>query len=216
MATAHTRWWWKLGWDQYLAVFTTPTTLNNTSACWKIRQKKKNNTKNKSSLHSAIWNSNTEPESIKQHSLLLWLSREISGPLVILLPLYHFQCHTSERGGGLAFCSESCCSFVSQVRNMGVDFFQTIPTSVWIKARLRLCWVLFKLFTYSWNIEVLFARTLKGKHSGGIKKNGGTAATTKSNHSLLGLSLPIAIFYHVEMSGEQNGETEQKEQHLHV
>lgn len=36
------------------------------------------------------------------------------------------------------------------------------------------------------------------------------------NHSLLGLSLPNAIFYHVEMCAEQNGEMEQKEQHLHV
>lgn len=55
----------------------------------------------------------------------------------------------------------------------------------------------------------------KEKHSGEIK-NGGMAATTKLNHSLLGLSLPNAIFYHVEMSGEPNRETEQREQHLHV
>ena len=39
--------------------------------------------------------------------------------------------------------------------------------------------------------------------------------TTKMNHSLLGLALPNAIFYHVGISWEQDGETEQKE-HLHV
>lgn len=56
------------------------------------------------------------------------LQRENAGPPVILLPLYHFQCHTSERGRGarLAFCSENRCSFVLQVRKM--DFSQTIPT----------------------------------------------------------------------------------------
>lgn len=44
MATAHIRWSfssWKLGWDQNSAAFTTPTRLNNTPACWKLRQKVK-------------------------------------------------------------------------------------------------------------------------------------------------------------------------------
>lgn len=59
-------------------------------------------------------------------------------------------------------------------------------------------------------------QNVKRKNTQERLKNGGMAATTKLNHSLLGLSLPNAIFYHVEMSGEQNRETEQREQHLHV
>lgn len=35
-------------------------------------------------------------------------------------------------------------------------------------------------------------------------KNGGMAMTTKFTHSLLGLFLPNAIFYHIETSGGQN------------
>ena len=208
MATAHT--------GRLFSSWKLDSNLNNTSTCWKIRPK----TRRKKTLHRAIWSGNIEPESIKQHPLffllLLCLRRDNAAPPVLLVPLYHFQCHASERGRGvgLAFCSENRCSFVLQVRKM--DFSQTIPTHAWIKARLHLCWVLLEFFTYSWNIEMLFARMWKRKNTQERLKNGGMAATTKLNHSLLGLSLPNAIFYHAEMSGEQNRETEQREQHLHV
>lgn len=126
MATAQTRWLfssWKLSSDHFSNVFTTPTSLKNTLACWKIREKKKK------------VNLKASSGAILFSLFYCCLFRESQSFLLILLPL----CHSSDRGWGPSFCTESCCSFVVQVRNMGARLSQTILVFVWIKSRRQLC-----------------------------------------------------------------------------
>lgn len=57
-------------------------------------------------------------------------------------------------------------------------------------------------------LRCALCQNVKGKTQEGLK-NGGMAMTTKLNHSLLASFLPNAIFYHIEMSGGQNGKARQ-------
>lgn len=175
MATAHTRWWfssWRLGWDQYSAVFTPRTNLNNTSAGWKIRQKEKKKQKKIKALFTL--QSETVTLNLKASNSTLFCC----GCRAKSQAPWWFYCHcitfsaTLLRGEGVGFLFWELLQLCVAGEEYGRRHSQTIPTCVWIKARLRLCWVLFKLFTNSWNIETLFAKTLKEKHSGGIKKMG--------------------------------------------
>lgn len=126
MATAHTRWLfssWKLG-----SVLSCIQDFDQ-SACFKMSEQTKTKQKKKQRISSL---------STLKHQHWTWMHLSFfryCGKEKSLAPCW-FYCHcitfsaTLLIGEGLAFCSESCCSFVLQVRNMGADFLrQSRPAS---------------------------------------------------------------------------------------
>lgn len=164
----------------------TQTNLKNTSASWKIKQQ-------------WTWKHQTAP------SFYLRPLGDLTA--TVSLSVSHFW--KGRGGGGVA--ADLCCRW-------GILTFSDNSNPPQNKGQASSpVWALCLQLKY-WDA---LCQNVKGKNTQRrFKKKGGgggMAVTSNLNQSLLGLSAPDAVFFLImKWVGNKMGETEQKEQHLHV